>query len=422
MAKYNHTNPVKGLSAQEAARNAGMMQQIKVFGVADSKHQNDLAAMLDAPEINCMGIVPPGSNNEGVDDSVNKAASMPVDVLVLMTPVFNEPFQVFMQEYGRNRRSVASVLIIDAEISIDLLQTAMLCGINNVVSTKRADKESICQAIRSEAEKNSSRGETADVRRYDSRVVLTYSSKGGAGKTTVAVNLAAALTQRGKKVCILDLDLASGDVHSFLGINNNESIAELAEEPQTITPAIIKSYVQKTQFDIGVMCAPAAPQHASVVQPSLVSKVITTLRSENDYVIIDCDQQLVNGSIAKCNDEAMRSADMILFIVTPEVPTICGAYEMISKYLNRFPDIINKIRLIVNKSGSASTITPQEIANTIGRPVFAAIPDDYGTVVQSLNTGAPFMSKSDTGRGAFLFRRPIMKAYAQLTDKVLELS
>ena len=63
--------------------------------------------------------------------------------------------------------------------------------------------------------------------------------------------------------------------------------------------------------------------------------MITTLRSENDYVIIDCDQQLVDGNIAACNSEAMKAADLILFIVTPEVPTINGAYDMINKYLNR---------------------------------------------------------------------------------------
>lgn len=402
-------------------RGEGMeLKQLRVFGIADNAHQESLAFFLDATDINCMGIESPNPNTGSVEEAVSKVASMPIDALVLMTTEFDADFESFMQQYSNSRRGVASILVTDKEISVELLQTAMGCGINNVVYATDLDKEKVCEVIRSEAKKNLSRSETAEVLSYSSRVILTYSSKGGAGKTTVAVNLAAALSQRGKKVTIIDLDLASGDVHSFLGVNNAESIAELAEEPQPITPATIKTYVHPSASNIGVVCAPSAPQHASVVQPELVAKVITTLRTENDYVIVDCDQQLVNGSIARCNEEAMRAADLILFIVTPEVPTINGAYDMLNKYLSRFQGITDKIRLVVNKAGSASTITPSEISATLGKPLFAAIPDDYGTVVQTLNTGTPFMIKSSNEKTPTFLRKPITKAYDQLTDKVVE--
>ena len=395
-------------------------KQLRVYGIADREHLESLAWLLDAPDINCMGVLPPRSTVQSVEDTVKKVAAMPIDVLVLQASVFDNDLQAFMQEYGKNRSGVACVLVTDAVIDVELLQVAMANGINNVVYATDLDKNKVCDVIWREASKNLSRSESAEVLSYESRVILTYSSKGGAGKTTVAVNLAAALAQREKKVVVIDLDLASGDVHSFLGVNNTESIAELAEEPQPITPATIKSYVRPSSSRIGVVCAPSAPQHASVVKPELVSKVITTLRSENDYVIIDCDQQLVDGSIAACISEAMKAADLILFIVTPEVPTISGAYDMIHKFLNRSQGIPDKIRLVVNKAGSASTITGSEIANTLGQPVFASIPDDYGTVVQTLNTGVPFMTTVSANKTPTLFRRPIVKAFDALTEKVVQ--
>lgn len=396
------------------------IQQIRVFGIAGDPYQEELAWLLNAPDINCMGILPPKSSGFSVTDTVNKVASMPIDVLVLYSSSVSGDFSSFMAEYSRSRRGVASILVTDTSITVDILQAAMASGINNVIATEGQDRERVCDMVREEAAKSRNRTEKADVLSYDSRVILTYSSKGGAGKTTVAVNLAAALSQKGKKVSIIDLDLASGDVHSFLGVSNSNSIAELAGEPEPITPATIKSYVHQASGNIGVICAPSAPQHAKSVTPDLVSRVITTLRAENDYVIVDCDQQLIDGSIAGCNERAMQEADLILFVVTPEVPTINGAYDMIHKYLNRFQGITDKIRLVINKAGSASTITGSEIASTLGHPAFASIPDDYGTVVQTLNTGIPFMSAEADGRK--LFRKPIMKAYDQLTDKVIEAS
>ena len=399
---------------------AKALKQLRVFGIADIEHLESLAWFLDAPDINCMGVLPPGSAVQSVEDTVSKVAAMPIDVLVLHATEFDHVMQTFMQEFRKSRSGVASVLVTDSVIDVDLLQAAMAGGINNVVHATDLDKNKVCEVIRNEASKNLSRSESAEVLSYSSRVILTYSSKGGVGKTTVAVNLASALTQKGKKVVVVDLDLASGDVHSFLGVNNTESIAELAEEPPPITPATIKAYVRPSSSKIGVVCAPSAPQHASVVKPELVSKVITTLRSENDYVIIDCDQQLVDGSIAACISEAMKAADLILFIVTPEVPTISGAYDMIHKFLNRSQGIPDKIRLVVNKAGSASTITGSEIANTLGQPVFASIPDDYGTVVQTLNTGVPFMTTVSANKTPTLFRRPIVKAFDALTEKVVQ--
>lgn len=401
-------------------RDAGELKQLRVFGISDRAHRDALEDFLNETDINCMGILNPVTEGKTMDEIVSKVAAMPIDALVLMSSDLEDGLQAFMAKYSNSRHGVASILITDTEINVRLLQDAMLCGINHVMCSAELTREKVCSVLRSEVKKNLSRSETTEVMTYSSRVILTYSCKGGAGKTTVAVNLAAALSQRGKKVTIMDLDLASGDIRSFLGISNTESIAELAAEPEPITPATIKSYVHPAPCNIGVICAPSAPQHASAVKPALISKVITTLRAENDYVIVDCDQQLVDGSIAQCNEEAMHAADLILFIVTPEVPTIRSAYDMLNKYLNRFQGIPEKIRLLVNKSGSASTITPSEIANTLGKPLFASIPDDYGTVVQTLNAGIPLMSKTGLDKTPAFLRRPIIKAYNQLTDKVIE--
>ena len=211
MPVRNNFGPSKNTVEKETPKeNAKKLSQLRVFGIADREHLDSLAWFLDTPDINCMGVLPPRSSVQSVEDTVDKVAAMPIDVLVILASVFDGDFQAFMQEYGKNRSGVASVLVTDSTIDVDLLQAAMASGINNVVYATDLDKNKVCDVIWKEASKNLSRNESAEVLSYSSRVVLTYSSKGGVGKTTVAVNLASALTQRGKKVVVVDLDLASG--------------------------------------------------------------------------------------------------------------------------------------------------------------------------------------------------------------------
>lgn len=387
------------------------VQQLKVFGVADAAHRPLLAELIDAPNINCLGIQAPSA------ESVRKAVSLPIDALVLFSSSLDGRTQSFMQEYQNSRQGVASILITDQDITVELMQLAMSCGINSVIPAI-GGKELICSVIDEETNKILTRSETAEIRQYDSRVILVYSSKGGAGKTTLAVNLAASLKLRGKKVTVVDLDLASGDVHSFLNLENNESIGELAAEEQ-LTPAVIKSYIVPSQSGVDVLCAPSSPQYAANVRPEHILAILMTLRAENDYVVIDCDQQLAQGSIADCNMQAMNEADLILFVVNPEIPTINGASVMLNKYLTKVPGLTEKTRLVVNKTGSDSPITPAEIARTLDRKLYMAIPYDYKTVVTTLNNGVPFMLEGKSGSPAFL-KKKIKKAFEELTEKILE--
>lgn len=410
--RYNNSSE-RGAGANESRLRecSGGTQQLKVFGVADMTHKEYLMKLIDAPNINCLEVQEPS------DESVKKAVSLPIDAIVVFSSAFDAKTQAFMRKYQSSRQGVAAILITEQEITVELMQLAMSCGVNSVIQEEDG-KERICDAICQEAKKILERTETAEVRKFDSRILVTYSSKGGAGKTTLAVNLAASLKQRGKKVTVVDLDLASGDVHSFLNVENDNSIAELASE-NNITPAMIKSYLIHTQSGIDVLCAPSIPQRAENVNPDHISEILMTLRAENDFVVIDCDQQVGNGSIAECNLQAMKEADLILFVVTPEIPTIRGARAMIGKYMSRVEGLLEKTRLIVNKTGADSPITPTEIANALDRKVYASIPFDYKTVVRTLNNGVPFMLEGKADSSS-LFKKKINKAYEELTDSILK--
>src|SRR5262245_20447961 len=106
-------------------------------------------------------------------------------------------------------------------------------------------------------------------------VVAVFSPKGGVGRTTIAVNLAVAAAQSGKKVGLVDASFQFGDVGVLLNLNpRNKSIADLAGELQAGEAESLDTFMISHSSGIRVLLAPPSPEQAELIGPSAVKKVI----------------------------------------------------------------------------------------------------------------------------------------------------
>jgi len=95
------------------------------------------------------------------------------------------------------------------------------------------------------------------------QVVTVFGTKGGVGKTTIAVNLAVLLAKTKKKVAVVDLDLQFGDISVFLNLMPRRTIAELAQEGSNIDISLVESYITPIISEIKVLPAPGRPESAA---------------------------------------------------------------------------------------------------------------------------------------------------------------
>jgi len=220
----------------------------------------------------------------------------------------------------------------------------------------------------------------------DHQLVAVFSPKGGAGRTTIATNLAVALQRdTGTRVCLVDANLQFGDVGVLLNLNpKNRSIADAVEtgEPDG---DIIDSVVIDHSTGIRVLLAPPAPEGADMVTPAYLRKIVEHLRATHHYVIVDLPSGLGDHSLA-----VMDVADTILVLTALEITTIKNV-RLFLEVADQLEYSRSKLRLVINRADAAQGIRIADVEASIRRPIDGTIVSDGRLSVLAVNRGVPFV-------------------------------
>ncbi len=220
----------------------------------------------------------------------------------------------------------------------------------------------------------------------DHQLIAIFSPKGGAGRTTIATNLAVALhRETGASVCLMDANLQFGDIGVLLNLNpKNRSIADAVDtgEPDG---DIVDSVVIDHSTGIRVLLAPPSPEGADLVTPAYLRKIVEHLRSTHRYVIVDLPSGLSDHSLA-----VMDVADTILVLTALEITTIKNV-RLFLEVADQLEYSRTKIRLVINRADSAHGIRIADVEASIRRPIDGTIVSDGRLSVLAVNRGVPFV-------------------------------
>ena len=218
------------------------------------------------------------------------------------------------------------------------------------------------------------------------QVIAIFSPKGGAGRTTIATNLAVALHRdTGARVCLMDANLQFGDVGVLLNLNpKDRSIAEAVEtgEPDD---DIIDSVVVDHSTGIRVLLAPPTPESADLVTPAYMRKIVEHLRSKHEFVVIDLPSGLSDSSLA-----VMDVADTIVVLTALEITTIKNV-RLFLEVAEQLDYARSKIRLVINRADAAQGIRIADVEASVRRPIDGTIVSDGRLSVLAVNRGVPFV-------------------------------
>lgn len=187
------------------------------------------------------------------------------------------------------------------------------------------------------------------------KIIAIHSYKGGTGKTSLSVNLAASLAKRGRKVAILDLDFRAPSLFSILKMeNSNVWINDYLNGASTINN-ILQETNGKTRNKGKLFAGLANPSTEAIRDMSakdrkwemralgrLLSLRNSLLKEQNfDYILFDTSPGLQYSSI-----NAIVAADLVVVATTSDRSDVNGTSRMLRELYNLFE---KKTGLVINK-------------------------------------------------------------------------
>ncbi len=249
------------------------------------------------------------------------------------------------------------------------------------------------------------------------KIIAVSNQKGGVGKSTTVVNLAASLGKHGKKVLVIDID-AQGNTTTGLGIRKKSvktTVYEVIIGSCTISNAIIS-----TQFEnISVITSAQKLAGAEIELSNMDNRMqrlkmqLLTIKNDFDYILIDCPPSL---SMLTLN--ALVACDTVL------IPLQCEFYSL--EGLSQLNDTIKRVRehynpvidiegivftMFVGRYNLTASVV-SEVKKHFPKKVFDTVIPRNVTLSEAPSFGKPVLYYDKSSKGA--------KSYEELCKEFLE--
>jgi pilus assembly protein CpaE len=209
-------------------------------------------------------------------------------------------------------------------------------------------------------------------------VVTVFSTKGGVGKSTVATNLAVSYADEGRRVCIVDLDIHSGDVAIMLQVTPLHTLADLSQLSGSIDASGVESLLSEHSTNLSVLAAPV--QIGSHVPADVIESVLQILKGMFDVVVVD-----TSGSFDDYALPALDLSDVLVLVGTLDIPALkslklaAGTLDLLNLPRSRW-------HLLLNRADARVGLSAQEFVETLGVDVAASLPSSRD-VLAAVNRG-----------------------------------
>ena len=232
------------------------------------------------------------------------------------------------------------------------------------------------------------------------KMIPVLAAKGGAGKTTLATNLAVALARQFPgEVVLIDLDLQFGDTATALGLDPANTIADTAAMGDGLDATTLKAFLTPAATGLHVLCAPDHPGQADQMTPAHTRRVLQLLHSDFRYVVIDTAAGLDEMAL-----EAIEVATDLVLLTSMDVPALRATVKELEALRLLGCDHIRS-HLVLNRATSKVGLSIGDIEATLGRPIDVRVPSSR-SVPTAMNHGTPLLEHDS--------RSPAAKAIGDL--------
>lgn len=241
-------------------------------------------------------------------------------------------------------------------------------------------------------------------------VTAVYSPAGGAGVSTVAVNVAHAIARRkpAGRVAVADMVVGLGDVATQLNLTPLYDLGELVHKIDRADAEALHSIMANVSDGFDALVGTSDLAIGEELNADAVQRVLSLMRGVYSHTVLDLEHTVSPRTIA-----ALDQADRILLVFQVSVPGLRKMKRALAMFEQLdFP--ASKISLVANRVGGGEVLTWPDVAKALGRPVDFRLPNAYQVLAEAQTRGVPLASAGNTKDAA-----PLLDAYNQLASKVM---
>jgi pilus assembly protein CpaE len=310
--------------------------------------------------------------------------------------------------------TVVIALDADHNKALQLIQqlTAEFPQMPILAVSSRGDGQSILQALRAGAKEfltapvvleelllalqrlraNRSTGDTnnpmSGTTRSESLVLSIVGSRGGVGCTSLAVNIGCNMAQDPKyNVALVDLDLALGDADVALDLIPDYTLADVALNVDRLDMQFLRRSLCKHASGLSLLPHPVQVEDIALIHEEHLGRVIGLLRASYSHLVFDLSKRFTATDLT-----AMRMSDAIVLVAQLELTSLRNVVRMLHT-LEKEEGLHEKIKVVVNRvGGEDGDITLEKAQETVGRPIYWQVPNDYRSMIGARNAGVPLLT------------------------------
>jgi pilus assembly protein CpaE len=314
------------------------------------------------------------------------------DLLALVQPQASQPDVVVLDVRDSNalpptlvtlkrQHPTTGVVIVAAKMDPSLMLEAMRAGVNEWVA------EPVSAAELNAAIERVSSARPATIH---GQTFALVGAKGGVGTTTLAVNLATALSRAtSESTLLIDTHLAYGDAAVFIGAEPRFSVADALENTHRLDEAFFESLVVRTKA--GPHLLASAERAAKAVDLRRVHALLHYAATHYRYTVLD-----VPRSEASVLD-ALEGVSSIIIVANQELATVRNAGRIAATMRQRYGK--ERVKVGISRFDKQSEIGKEDVERVVGSPVRITVPSDYRAALNALNKGRPLALDSDSKLG-----------------------
>lgn len=226
------------------------------------------------------------------------------------------------------------------------------------------------------------------------KIYSVTSAKGGAGATSVAVNLATTLAETPEaRVAILDLNSPVGDAASYLNLKPQFSISDALGAASRLDSTLLETFMTKAK-NVSLLPGPKQFKPGSGATAASMAKLLRVVAGNYTHTFIDLPSSLDQEFLQITTD----ASEAVLVVMTPELPAIWRTHRLLVFLASA--GCSDRLRLILNRDDSRDEINEKEITRALNHPIYWRLPNNYAAAIQAINKGMSIVEVNHSGLAA----------------------